>query len=118
MGDHTWVTDTRGALSWHGLMEYMELWDAISEFHLNISEDLHQWKFESSGLFSSRSAYRAFFVGTIQFETRKRLWKAWAPKNARPSFGLLFITAVGQQLIACKKRGLQHPDHCPLRPRR
>jgi len=72
LADHTWVSDIRAALSWHGLMEYLALWDTLSEFHLNNSDDIHQWKFESSGIFSSRSAYRAFFVGTVQIEPWKR----------------------------------------------
>lgn len=83
MNDLTWVTDIRGALSWHGLMEYLELWDALSEFNLTSTEDLHRWKFESSGLFSSRSAYRAFFTGAIHFEPWKRLWKAWTPNKCK-----------------------------------
>ena len=49
--DHSWVSDIIGALSWHGLMEYLELWDAISDFQLNNTEDQHHWKFESSGIF-------------------------------------------------------------------
>jgi hypothetical protein len=55
----------------------------LSEFLLNNSDDLHQWKFESSGIFSSRSTYRAFFVGAVQFEPWKRLWKAWAPNKCK-----------------------------------
>ena len=42
--DHSWVSDIRGPLSWHGLMEYLELWDAISDFQLNNTEDRHHWK--------------------------------------------------------------------------
>jgi len=79
--DNTWVFDIRGALNWHGLMEYLELWDAISDVHLSSSSDIHCWKFESSGFFSSRSAYKAFFVGAIKFEPWKCLWKSWAPNK-------------------------------------
>ena len=79
--DNTWVSDIRGALNWHGLMEYLELWDAISDVHLSSSSDIHRWKFESSGFFSSRSAYKAFFVGAIKFEPWKCLSKSWAPNK-------------------------------------
>jgi len=58
------------------------IWDAISEIHLNFT-DLHQWKFESSGIFSTRSPYRAFFIGAIHFESWKRLWKAWTPNKCK-----------------------------------
>lgn len=58
------------------------IWDAISEIHLNFT-DLHQWKFESSGIFSTRSPHRAFFIGAIHFESWKRLWKAWTPNKCK-----------------------------------
>jgi len=74
--DHVWVSDIKGALSWHDLMEYLELWDTVFDFQLNTAEDEHSWKHESSDIFSSRSTYKAFFVGAIQFEHWKRLWKA------------------------------------------
>jgi len=57
----TWVSDIKGALDWHGLAEYLQLWDTISDITLNILQDVHLWKFESSGIFSTKSAYRAFF---------------------------------------------------------
>jgi len=74
--DHVWVSDIKGALSWHDLMEYLELWDTVFDFQLNTAEDEHSWKHESSDIFSSRSTYKAFFVGATQFEHWKRLWKA------------------------------------------
>ena len=37
--DHSWVSDIRGALSLHGLVEYLELWDALTDFQLNNSVD-------------------------------------------------------------------------------
>ncbi|KAG2571665.1 hypothetical protein PVAP13_7KG115755 [Panicum virgatum] len=59
--DHTWVRDIRNALGWHGLLEYLKLWDIIAALELNTTADFHQWKFEASGIYSTRSAYRNFF---------------------------------------------------------
>jgi len=59
----TWVTDIPGALGWHGLAEYLQLWYMISDIALNDIEDAHLWRFESSGIFCTRSAYHAFFIG-------------------------------------------------------
>jgi len=75
----TWVSDIKGPLGWHGLAEYLQLWDLISGFALNAMEDAHHWKLDSSGSFSTKSAYRAFFFGSTTFEPWRRLWKSWAP---------------------------------------
>ena len=41
----------------------------------------HFWNLEANGTFSSKSCYRAFFVGSISFEPWRRLWKSWAPEK-------------------------------------
>jgi len=51
LADHTWVSDIRAALSQNCLMEYLELWDTLSEFHLKNSDGIHLWKFKRSGIF-------------------------------------------------------------------
>jgi hypothetical protein len=58
-----------------GLYEYFQLWDALQDIQLSEGEDCHTWRFDSSGQFSNKSAYRAFFHGSITFEPWKRLWK-------------------------------------------
>ena len=102
--DYSWLSDIRGALSWHGLMEYLELstWSCGTLFQIFSSTIRKTNTTGSSGIFSTRSAYRAFFVGAIHFEPWKRLWKAWAPNKCKSLFGLLFVTVVGQ-LITSKK---------------
>ena len=111
--DHSWVSDIRGALSLRGLVEYLELWDALTDFQLNNSVDQHHWKFESSGTFSSQSAYRAFFIGSIQFEPWKRLWKSWAPNKCK-IFVWLAIRNRCWTADRLQKRGLPYPARCPL----
>ena len=46
--DLTWVSDIRGALGWLGLVEYLELWDVLTDVVLQDTEDIHHWKFEAS----------------------------------------------------------------------
>ena len=65
--EQRWPRDVEGGLSMIGLFEYFQLLDIIQDFLLTTTEDLHNWRFESSGFFSSRSAYRAFFNGSITF---------------------------------------------------
>ena len=109
----TWVSDIKGALGWLGLVEYLQLWDLVSDFTLNDLEDVHHWKLESSGSFSTKSAYRAFFFGSITFEPWKRLWKSWAPGKCK-TFIWLAIRNRCWTADRLQKRGLPHPDHCPL----
>ena len=40
------MRDIRNALGWHGLLEYLKLWDIIAALELNTTADFHQWKFE------------------------------------------------------------------------
>ncbi|WVZ92358.1 hypothetical protein U9M48_038431 [Paspalum notatum var. saurae] len=45
----------------------------LVEMNLSHKEDLHSWKHESSGTFSSKSTYRAFFHEAVLFEPRRTL---------------------------------------------
>lgn len=81
--DNLWVSDIRNALGWRGLAQYLEVWDLIAGVNLTNIEDIHRWKPDASGLFSMRSAYRSYFVGSITFEPWKRLWKSSAPGKCK-----------------------------------
>ena len=81
--EQRWPMDVEGGLSVIGLFEYFQLWNIIQDFLLTTTEDLHSWRFESSGFFSSRLAYRAFFNGSITFEPWRCIWKSWAPAKRK-----------------------------------
>ena len=81
--DNLWVSDIRNALGWRGLAQYLEVWDLIAGVNLTNFEDIHRWKPDASGLFSTRSAYRSYIVGSITFEPWKRLWKSSAPGKCK-----------------------------------
>ena len=110
---NTWVTDIQGALGWRGLAEYLELWDMLANVNLNDTEDIHRWKLEASGIFSTRSAYKNFFVGAITFEPWKKVWKTWAPGKCK-TFVWLAIRNRCWTADRLQKRGLPYPDRCPL----
>jgi hypothetical protein len=63
-----WVSAIRGGLNWVGTVEYLQLWDCVQEFQLSDQEDKHIWILEAGGRYSSKSAYRAFFFGSVTFE--------------------------------------------------
>jgi hypothetical protein len=81
--DHTWPADISGGLSLVGFFEYFQLWDILHETTLSQDDDVHIWRLEGSGQFTSKSAYRAFFNGSITFAPWRRLWKSWAPAKCK-----------------------------------
>jgi len=92
----TWVSDIKGALSWLGLTEYLDLWDALSGFVLNPTEDIHHWKPESSGIFSTKSAY-PFSSAPSPLNHGSDYGSLGLRGNAKLSYGWPFGTVVGWQ---------------------
>ena len=81
------------------------------ERHLgNDQEDRHIWRFDASGCYSSKTAY---FNGLVTFEPWPRLWKSWAPAKCK-FFLWLAIRNRCWTSDRLAKRGLPHPDKCPL----
>lgn len=54
--DHVWPADISGGLSLVGLFEYFQLWDVLHETILSQDDDVHVWRLEGSGQFTSKSA--------------------------------------------------------------
>jgi hypothetical protein len=83
LNNRKWVFDIKGALTvqvtWifnHlSLVDDMVLDPAIS--------DQHSWCLSKTGSYSSKSAYEAFFIGTIRFAPWKRIWKSCAPLKCK-----------------------------------
>ena len=63
--------------------------------------------------YSSKSAYRAYFFGSITFEPWRQLRKCWAPNKCK-IFLWLAIHSRCWTIDRLAKRGLPHPDKCPL----
>lgn len=111
--DQRWEQDIVGALSAEAFYEYYQLWSVLLEFHLDLEEDQHHWVHESSGIYSSKSAYRAYFQGSITFEPWKRIWKSWAPGKCK-LFLWLAIRNRCWTADRLQRRGLPHPARCVL----
>jgi hypothetical protein len=73
---HFWVQDIQRNLSLAEIEQYLQLWEVIESFQLQNSNDQHVWIFSNNGLYTSKSAYRAFFIGAESFEPWKRIWKS------------------------------------------
>jgi hypothetical protein len=59
-----------------------------------------------------KSAYGAFFLGSIKFGPWRKIWKTWAP---RCKF-FIWLVLLGRVWTADRlaKRNLPHPEACPL----
>ncbi|GJN13632.1 hypothetical protein PR202_gb00357 [Eleusine coracana subsp. coracana] len=105
-----WIQDIQrgGGLSWQGITEFLQLWDCLMEITLSEQEDHHIWRLNGSGTYSSKSAYKAFFNGSITFEPWCRLWKSWAPPKCK---FFLWLAIRNRCWTADKlaKRRLNHP---------
>uniref|UniRef100_A0A0A9HC95 Reverse transcriptase zinc-binding domain-containing protein n=1 Tax=Arundo donax TaxID=35708 RepID=A0A0A9HC95_ARUDO len=76
-------------------------------------EDKHYWWLSASGRYSAKSAYDGFFLGSTSFEPWERIWRTWAPAKCR---FFLWLVAHNRCWMADRlaRRGLPHPDKCPL----
>jgi len=110
---HFWVHDIQRNLSLAEIEQYLQLWEVIDSFQLQNSNDQHVWNFSSNGLYTSKSAYRAFFIGAESFEPWKRIWKSWAAPKCKV-FVWLAINNKCWTADRLKKRGLDHPENCVL----
>ncbi|WVZ85537.1 hypothetical protein U9M48_032454 [Paspalum notatum var. saurae] len=112
--DRKWVLDIRGALSVQVLVEYLQLWSLVDEVDLQPdTADRHIWRLSGHATYSSKSAYDAFFFGSISFGPWRRVWRTWAPLRCKFFVWLAIKNRVwtGDRLA---KRGLPHPATCPL----
>jgi len=109
-----WLEDIQGHYSVAVLSEYLDVWDMVQEVVLHPDvEDVHKWRFEASGQFTTCSAYEALFNGSICFAAGKLIWGTWAPRECK---FFLWLVAHDRCWTADRlaRRGLSHPEHCPL----
>jgi hypothetical protein len=112
--ENKWVADITGSISAQALMEYFSVWNLIQGFQITPGvQDQHIWRPSSSGMYSSKSACERFFVGALEFEPAKRIWKSWAPPRCKY---FLWLAALDRCWTADRlaHRGLEHPDKCVL----
>ena len=109
-----WIHDIKGALTVEVLVDYLLIWDMVDGviLHQNVS-DHYKWKLTQHGSYSSKSAYEAFFVGSIKFGPWRRIWKTWAPPRCRFFIWLVIHNRVWTA-DRLTKRNLPHPEACPF----
>jgi len=100
---NSWIANIKGALGWFVLTEYLELWDMLVGVTLNDNEDTHNWKPEASGLFSTRSTYRSFFIGSSTLNLGRKYGSQGYLGNAKHLCGWLFGIVVGLHIVYKKE---------------
>uniref|UniRef100_A0A0A9D4A3 Reverse transcriptase zinc-binding domain-containing protein n=1 Tax=Arundo donax TaxID=35708 RepID=A0A0A9D4A3_ARUDO len=80
---------------------------------LQETDDTHTWVHSTSGSYSSQSAYRCYFLGSISFEPWQRLWKTWVPLRCK-FFLWLAIRNRCWTADRLGRRNLPHPAKCLL----
>ena len=82
--EHLWISDIRGASSIGELVEYLDLWDLLTDFSLQLEmEDVHIWRLSPTGQYSAKSAYEHIFQGSTLFRPWERIWKTWPPGKCK-----------------------------------
>jgi hypothetical protein len=95
-----WISDIKGALTVEVLVEYIQLWDILSDVVLQQGiEDKHVSSIASDGIYSAKSAYESLFVGSTSFVQYRRVWKTWAPPKCR-----FFLWLAAQKRCWCYGR--------------
>jgi hypothetical protein len=90
------------------------LWGLLDNRQLIEGEaDRHMWELSKSGIYSSKSAYMAFFKGAFRFAPWKRICKSWAPPRCK-----FFVWLVVKRRCRTEDRlakwRLPHPAACSL----
>jgi hypothetical protein len=107
--DNLWINDISGSISVGALAYFMRLWDMVAQVDLCLDkEDKHIFQLAANGCISL-----SLFLGSMDFESYERIWKTWAPPKYR-----FFLWLVAHKKCwttnRLEKRGLDHPERCPL----
>jgi hypothetical protein len=109
-----WISDIKGALSVGALVDYLNLWELLSEIVLQPEvEDKHVFSIAADGKYSAKLAYGGLFAGSIFFGHYHLVWKTWVP----PKYQFFLWLAANKRCWTADrlaKRGLDHPARCPL----
>jgi hypothetical protein len=110
--DLKWVDDIRASLQAQALLEFLLIWDTLQEVHLHPEvPDHHYWTSSSIGVYSSKSAYDRFFMGSVQFEPAERIWNSWAAPRCKFFLWLASLNCCWT-MDRLARKGLDHPPYC------
>jgi hypothetical protein len=69
-----WIGDIKGTLTVGALIDYLHLWDALSDMMLHPDiEDRHIFSLAPDGLYSAKTTYAGLFQGSSSFHHHRRI---------------------------------------------
>ena len=86
LNGHMWIRDLN--LQGHVTVRLLEQFVTVWEFAQNVQLDecaLDKiiWRWTASGEYSTSSAYRAQYFGSVKSELKPLIWKPWAPQKCK-----------------------------------
>jgi hypothetical protein len=108
-----WMTDLRFSLDISHSDELLRLEILLNGLQLNDTPDDITWTFGEKNYYTSKSAYLLQFIGAVNTDYRKIIWKGWAPARCK-----FFIwTLMLDKVLTADKLLLRHMENeyfCPL----
>ena len=108
-----WLTDIGPDLTDVELYEFFQLWELTANVTLTEAPDRLEWCWERDGVYSTKSAYKAFFGAMTIDPMSEQIWKSRAPLTLK-FFAWLVAKNRCWTADRLRRRGLQHPLRCPL----
>jgi hypothetical protein len=109
-----WISNIQGGLTVGVIVEFLNLWDALRLVELQPEkEDNHFFRTANNDRYLANAACESLFMGSTQFEPCERIWQSWAPPKCKFFMWLVALRRCWTN-DRLQKRGLQHPDRCPL----
>jgi len=111
-----WIADIAHNLNHNLLDEFFKLWREIEAANLNLQDDEEDciiWNLESSGQFSTRSAYAIQFAGHTLSSFPSLIWEVWAPPKCKFFLWLLLQDKLWTA-ARLQQRGWENNYFCAL----
>ncbi|PNT70126.1 hypothetical protein BRADI_2g06275v3 [Brachypodium distachyon] len=80
---NSWTASINPNLSEEGIRQFLLLWDRIANVELGSGVDSFRWNWITTGQFSAKSAYLAFFEGRVEFAGLDLVWSSKAPSRCK-----------------------------------
>jgi len=109
-----WITDIKGAFTLDVLVEYLALWDLLSEVTLHSDiDDVHVWQLSTTGQYTAKSAYEN--LEPLVWALGREFGKVGRLPPGKCKF-FLWTAALNRCWTADRlaRKGLPHPAACPL----
>lgn len=114
--DNAWIAkiDMEATFSIAHVRQYLSLWSRLSAFVLNpgVMDEI-SWNLTENGTYSSKSAYKAQFYGSIAAPIGSSVWKIWAPPKIK-FFSWLFVQDRIWTSDRLERRHWDNCGNCPL----